>query len=53
MFLVLSGAKEENDKLYLLALEEVGPLEALGGPNSLDEFESNRGDSLEVTFSFE
>ena len=44
--------KEENDKLALLAVEEVVPLETSGVPNSLDEVESNRGDSLEVEIRF-
>ena len=48
LLLVLRGAKEENDKISLLALEEVGPIEALGVQNSLNEVESNREDSLEV-----
>ena len=39
-------------KDFFLALEELGPSEALGVPTSLDEVESNRGDSLEVIFFF-
>ena len=44
---------EENDKLSLLALEEIGPLEVSYVSSSLDKVELNRGDSLEVRFSFE
>ena len=37
MLLLLGGAAEENDKLYFLALDEIGPLEVLDVPSSLDE----------------
>ena len=52
LFLVLRGAKEENDNIFLLALEEVDLLEALCVSKCLDEVDLNRGYSLEVMFSF-
>ena len=53
LLLVLRSTKEENYKISLLVLEEVGPQETLCVSKSLDEVELNREGSLEVMFSFE